>query len=80
MLIETKLYPPRRRPDLLRRSRLLEFLHEHIANKLLLLCAPPAVVRNLEEDVGHAHGQARVGIAAYARWQSGRHRAAQRAR
>ena len=40
MLIETKLYPPRRRPDLLRRSRLLESLHEHIANKLLLLCAP----------------------------------------
>lgn len=40
MLIETKLYPPRRRSDLLRRSRLLEFMHEHIANKLLLLCAP----------------------------------------
>jgi ATP/maltotriose-dependent transcriptional regulator MalT/two-component SAPR family response regulator len=40
MLIETKLYPPRRRPDVLRRSRLLEFMHEHIANKLLLLCAP----------------------------------------
>jgi LuxR family maltose regulon positive regulatory protein len=40
MLIETKLYPPRRRSDLLRRSRLLEFMHEHIANKLLLVCAP----------------------------------------
>jgi len=40
MLIETKLYPPRRRADLLPRSRLLEFLHEQIANKLLLLCAP----------------------------------------
>jgi LuxR family maltose regulon positive regulatory protein len=39
-LIETKLYPPRRRADLLVRSRLLEFLHAHIANKLLLLCAP----------------------------------------
>lgn len=40
MLIETKLYPPRRRPDLLVRSRLLEFMHEHITDKLLLLCAP----------------------------------------
>jgi LuxR family maltose regulon positive regulatory protein len=40
MLIETKLYPPRRRPDLLGRPRLLEFMHEHITNKLLLLCAP----------------------------------------
>jgi LuxR family maltose regulon positive regulatory protein len=39
-LIETKIYPPRRRPDVLRRSRLLEFLHDHIANKLLLLVAP----------------------------------------
>jgi LuxR family maltose regulon positive regulatory protein len=39
-LIETKLYPPRRRPDILGRSRLLEFMHEHISNKLLLLCAP----------------------------------------
>ena len=39
-LIETKLYPPRRRADLLRRTRLLEFMHEHIDNKLLLLCAP----------------------------------------
>jgi LuxR family maltose regulon positive regulatory protein len=40
LLIETKLYPPRRRADLLVRSRLLEFLHEHIADKLLLLVAP----------------------------------------
>ncbi len=40
MLIETKLFPPRRRSDLLVRSRLLEFMHEQIANKLLLLCAP----------------------------------------
>jgi LuxR family maltose regulon positive regulatory protein len=40
LLIETKLYPPRRRADLLVRSRLLEFLHEHITNKLLLLVAP----------------------------------------
>ncbi len=39
-LIETKLHPPRRHPDLLRRSRLLEFMHAHIADKLLLLCAP----------------------------------------
>lgn len=39
-LIETKLYPPRRRADLLGRPRLLEFLHEHIASKLLLLSAP----------------------------------------
>jgi ATP/maltotriose-dependent transcriptional regulator MalT/DNA-binding SARP family transcriptional activator len=39
-LIETKLFPPRRRPDVLARSRLLEFLHEHITNKLLLICAP----------------------------------------
>ena len=39
-LIETKLYPPRRRSDLLVRSRLIEFMHEHIENKLLLLCAP----------------------------------------
>jgi LuxR family maltose regulon positive regulatory protein len=39
-LIETKLYPPRRRADLLRRTRLLEFMHTHIADKLLLLCAP----------------------------------------
>ena len=39
-LTETKLYPPRRRSDLLVRSRLVEFIHEHIENKLLLLCAP----------------------------------------
>ena len=39
-LTETKLYPPRRRSDLLVRSRLIEFIHEHIENKLLLLCAP----------------------------------------
>jgi LuxR family maltose regulon positive regulatory protein len=39
-LIETKLHPPRRRPDVLRRSRLIEFLHEHIGNKLLLIVAP----------------------------------------
>ena len=40
LLIETKLYPPRRRTDLLQRSRLLEFMHAHIADKLLLLSAP----------------------------------------
>ena len=39
-LIETKLYPPRRRNDVLERPRLLEFLHEHISYKLLLLSAP----------------------------------------
>jgi len=39
-LIETKLYPPRRRTDVLPRPRLLEFMHAHIADKLLLLCAP----------------------------------------
>jgi LuxR family maltose regulon positive regulatory protein len=39
-LIETKLFPPRRRSDLLVRSRLIEFVHEHIENRLLLLCAP----------------------------------------
>jgi LuxR family maltose regulon positive regulatory protein len=40
VLMETKLFPPRRRSDLLVRSRLIEFIHEHIENKLLLLCAP----------------------------------------
>jgi ATP/maltotriose-dependent transcriptional regulator MalT/DNA-binding SARP family transcriptional activator len=40
LLIETKLYPPRRRADLLQRTRLLEFLHTHITDKLLLLSAP----------------------------------------
>src|SRR5438876_694097 len=36
----TKVVPPRRRADLLRRPRLLEFLHAHLDRKLLLVCAP----------------------------------------
>ncbi len=39
-LIVTKCLIPGRRADLLRRPRLIEFLHEHIDRKLVLVCAP----------------------------------------
>jgi len=35
-----KIQVPRRRPDLLRRQRLLDFFNAHRSQKLLLLCAP----------------------------------------
>lgn len=38
-LLLTKIIVPSRRPDLLRRPRLLEFLHEYIDRKLLLVSA-----------------------------------------
>jgi len=39
-LIVTKYLIPGRRSDLLRRPRLIEFLHEHVDRKLVLVCAP----------------------------------------
>lgn len=39
-LIITKILLPRRRPDLLRRPRLVDFIHEHIERKLSILSAP----------------------------------------
>jgi LuxR family maltose regulon positive regulatory protein len=38
-IIKTKLLVPRRRPDLLHRSRLVDFIHEHIDRKLILISA-----------------------------------------
>ena len=39
-LIRTKIQVPRRRPDLLSRSRLVNFLHAHLDRKLILISAP----------------------------------------
>lgn len=38
-LILTKIVPPKRRADLLHRPRLVDFIHQHIDRKLILLCA-----------------------------------------
>ncbi len=38
-LVVTRVLCPKRRPDLLRRPRLLDFLHEHIDRKLVLVSA-----------------------------------------
>lgn len=38
--IVTKILLPQRRPDVLRRPRLMEFLHQHIDHRLLLVSAP----------------------------------------
>jgi ATP/maltotriose-dependent transcriptional regulator MalT/two-component SAPR family response regulator len=38
-LIKTQILTPRKRPDLLHRRRLVEFIHEHIDRKLLLISA-----------------------------------------
>ena len=40
-LIVTKYLIPGRRTDLLRRPRLIDFVHEHVDRKLILVCAPP---------------------------------------
>jgi ATP/maltotriose-dependent transcriptional regulator MalT/DNA-binding SARP family transcriptional activator len=40
-IVRTKIVPPRRRVGLLRRPRLLDFLHENISRKLLLISAGP---------------------------------------
>lgn len=39
-LIMTKLRVPRRRPDLLPRRRLVDFIHSHLDRKLILISAP----------------------------------------
>ena len=39
-LIRTKIQVPRRRPDLLSRPRLVNFLHAHLDRKLILISAP----------------------------------------
>ena len=39
-LIPTKLIIPKRQPGVIRRSRLVEFLHEHLERKLLFVTAP----------------------------------------
>ncbi len=39
-LVITKILPPRRRDDVLRRGRLLDFLHRHVDRRLLLVCGP----------------------------------------
>ena len=39
-LIVTKYLIPGRRADLLRRPRLVDFLHEHVDRKLVMVCAP----------------------------------------
>lgn len=39
-LIITKCLIPGRRADLLRRPRLIDFIHEHVDRKLVLVCAP----------------------------------------
>jgi LuxR family maltose regulon positive regulatory protein len=39
-LIETKVRVPRRQPDLLPRQRLVDFLHEHLDRRLILVSAP----------------------------------------
>ncbi len=39
-LVITKILPPRRRGDVLRRGRLLDFLHRHVDRRLLLICGP----------------------------------------
>lgn len=36
----TKILVPRRRPDILSRPRLTDFLHRHLDRKLVLICAP----------------------------------------
>ncbi len=38
-IIKTKILVPRKRPDLLHRSRLVNFIHEHIDRKLILVSA-----------------------------------------
>lgn len=40
-VIRTKIRPPQRRVGLLRRERLIDFLHDHINRKLLLISASP---------------------------------------
>ncbi len=39
-LIVTQILTPRKRPDLLHRDRLVDFFHEHVDRKLLLVSAP----------------------------------------
>ena len=39
-IISTKILVPRRRPELLRRPRLVDFLHKHIDRKLIVVAAP----------------------------------------
>ncbi len=38
-IVRTKVVVPRKRPDLLRRTRLVDFIHEHIDRKLILISA-----------------------------------------
>jgi LuxR family maltose regulon positive regulatory protein len=38
-IVRTKVLVPRKRPDLLRRARLVDFIHEHIDRKLILISA-----------------------------------------
>jgi ATP/maltotriose-dependent transcriptional regulator MalT len=40
-VVRTKIVPPRRRVGLLHRPRLVDFLHENLNRKVLLLSAPP---------------------------------------
>ena len=39
-LVMTKIQVPRRRPDLLSRRRLVDFVHAHLDRKLILISAP----------------------------------------
>jgi len=36
----TKVLPPRRKPDVLRRQRLIDFLHDHVNLRVQSICAP----------------------------------------
>ena len=40
-VVRTKIVPPKRRSGLLRRPRLVDFLHEHLNKKLILISAAP---------------------------------------
>lgn len=40
-VVKTKIIPPQRRVGLLRRKRLIDFIHDHVNRKLLLISASP---------------------------------------
>jgi ATP/maltotriose-dependent transcriptional regulator MalT len=53
-LIATKTQVPRRRPDLLPRSRLVNFIHAHLDRKLILISAPAGYGKTtLLTDMAH---------------------------
>ncbi len=56
-VVITRVLRPKRRPDLLRRPRLLDFLHEHIDRKLILVSAAAGYGKtSLLVDFAHDSG------------------------